>query len=139
MPRIYNLNSHKVIRKQLRNDPTPAEQLLWRYLKNDQLDGYRFRRQFGMGRYIVDFYCPKLRLAIEIDGGIHNSDSAKESDHLRQEYIESHYIRVLRFRNDEIQNHVLKVVQQIRWAMTSPSATPNPPSEFRRGTGGSNF
>ena len=56
-------------RQKLRNSSTPWERKLWNYLKNSQLDGYKFRRQYGIENYIVDFYCPKLKLVIEIDGG----------------------------------------------------------------------
>ena len=67
----------------------PSELLLWPRLKNKQLNGFRFRRQYGIDKYVVDFYCPELRLAIEIDGGYHFSSDMKEYDPVRQATIES--------------------------------------------------
>ena len=62
---IYNVMSSKPRRKELRNDGTKAEAVLWMRLKNKQLDGAKFRRQQGLGRYIVDFYCPEFRVAVD--------------------------------------------------------------------------
>lgn len=134
MPRLYNLNSHKELRKQLRRSASPAERRLWMYLKNDQLHGLRFRRQFGIGRYIVDFYCPKRRLVIEVDGSIHDVPAVQANDHERKEYLESCGIRIIRFTNDQVMNSVGYVLKTLEDIVTSPSALPYPPSEFRRGT-----
>lgn len=123
MPRLYNLHSHKALRKQLRRQATLAERRLWRFLKNDQFHGFRFRRQFSVGRYILDFYCPKLRLAVEIDGDIHQLSAVKENDIVRQQYIESCWIRVVRFTNDEVMNdieYVLKVLAEKSLPPKSP-------------------
>ena len=64
----YSNSKQKDLRQKLRNDAPKAEQRLWEFLRNSQLNGLKFRRQYGIGPYVVDFYCPKLRLAIEIDG-----------------------------------------------------------------------
>ena len=95
-------------RKELRNNSPFCERLLWHYLKNKQL-GYRFRRQFGIDRYVVDFYCPKLRLAIEIDGPTHEL----EKDKYRQGNIESLGIRFIRFTNDQVVLNINSVVEEI--------------------------
>ena len=68
MQQIYNLKNQKSIRRILRQQPIRAEKILWQKIRMKQL-GYRFRRQFGIGKFIVDFYCPKLKFAIELDGG----------------------------------------------------------------------
>ena len=73
----------KARRKQLRNDPTPAEKLLWLYLKLSQLDGHKFRRQHSYGSYIMDFYCPSERLCVEVDGESHSTPEAQAHDRQR--------------------------------------------------------
>lgn len=92
--------------------PLP-EIILWAQLKNKQLSGYKFRRQFSIGRYVVDFYCPALKLAIEIDGDSHFIDSVEEYDRVRQSFIESFGIKFLRFTNLDIMNNLNNALEQI--------------------------
>ena len=125
MPRLYNLKNYQDRRKELRRKATPAELYLWRYIKNDQINGYRFRRQFGIGGFIVDFYCPKLRLVVEVDGGIHSNPDVARYDDERAEYIRSCFIRIIRFTNDEVLNNIEGVLQTLRTATTSPSRPPS--------------
>jgi very-short-patch-repair endonuclease len=99
---IYNRPRQKRLRQHLRNTATDAELLLWSSLKGSQLLGYKFRRQQGIGQYVVDFYCPDKKVAIEIDGVTHWTDEEQKKDHIRQDYIEALGIRVLRFTNDDI-------------------------------------
>ncbi len=114
MPRLYNLNSYKSLRRQLRNNPTPAGQKLWRYLKGRQFYGLLFHRQHGIGRYIVDFYCPKLRLVIEVDGVVHENPDVRKYDEMRQKFLEeSCYLRVVRFTNDEVMHDVEGVMKKL--------------------------
>lgn len=114
MPRLYNLNSYKDLRRQLRNNATPAERKLWYYLKNRQLHGLLFRRQHGIGSYIVDFYCPQIRLAVEVDGSIHEDIYVKLNDELRLKFLkESCYIRVVRFSNNEVLNDIDRVLERL--------------------------
>jgi len=91
-----------------------CELLLWPRLKDKQPNGFRFRRQYGIDRYVVDFYCPELRLAVEIDGGYHCSLDMKEYDPARQTTIEALGIKFLRFTNKEIENDLEKVVSNIK-------------------------
>jgi very-short-patch-repair endonuclease len=91
-----------------------AEVLLWSRLKGKQLDGHKFRRQFGVGEHIVDFYCPQLRLAIEVDGDSHYTSSAQERDTERQSVIESYGISFLRFTNREVCENIDGVLENIR-------------------------
>ena len=100
MTRIFNRSSDTEKRRRLRRESPLAEQRLWLRLRNRQLMGYRFRRQYGVGPYVLDFYCPELKLAIEVDGDSHFE--AREYDRKRQRYIESLGIRVLRFTNREV-------------------------------------
>ena len=80
--------------------PLP-EQYLWQRLRNKQL-GVRFRRQQGIGRYIVDFYCPERALVIEVDGDSHYTDDAQEYDRIRDEFMASLALSLLRFSNADI-------------------------------------
>ena len=87
-------------RRQLRTYGTAAEATLWGMLKNRQIKGLRWRRQFSVGPYILDFYCPEIKLAIELDGKDHFTESGMEHDIERSRYLEqNHNIRVLRFEN----------------------------------------
>ena len=87
-------------RKNLRKKLTPAEATLWRFLKSKQMDGIRFRRQFSIRNYILDFYCPKYKIVIELDGAGHFTEKGIESDKERDEYLNSIGISVLRFENE---------------------------------------
>jgi very-short-patch-repair endonuclease len=100
-------------RKDLRNRSTTEEVLLWCYLKNDQL-GVRFRRQFGIGPYITDFYCPKYRLVIELDGSQHYYEKGLEYDKVRDSYLKELDYKILRFSNDEIINSIDGVIMKIK-------------------------
>ena len=111
--RIYNTRVEYDLRKKLRNNMTTAEVILWSKLKGKQLKGYKFRRQYGIDGYIVDFYCPKLRLAIEIDGSSHDGKEAKEYDKERQLQIEVLNISFLRFTNQDIYKNLTKVLTKI--------------------------
>jgi very-short-patch-repair endonuclease len=96
------INNHPelcTLRKTLRKSLTSAEAKLWTMLKDAQLDGRKFRRQHSVGRYILDFYCPSERLAIELDGSAHDSAAAQDHDHERTRFLENQGIKVLRFEN----------------------------------------
>jgi very-short-patch-repair endonuclease len=99
---IHNLKEFAPRRKRLRRKLTPAEAALWLLLKSKTLDARKFRRQHGVGKYTLDFYCPSERLAIELDGEQHFTDRGMEYDHRRTEFLNTFNIRVLRFENDEV-------------------------------------
>jgi very-short-patch-repair endonuclease len=101
------------ISKELRRNQTTAEKVLWSKLRGNNIKGYKFRRQYAVGRYIADFYCCEKRLAIEIDGEIHNLIDRREYDEIRQEEIEARLITVLRFSNEEIYNQLEYVLKKI--------------------------
>ena len=113
MNKIFNLKSQKHLRRQLRKQEIYSEKLLWKKLKNKQL-GYKFRRQVGISNYVVDFYCPKLKLVIEIDGGTHADDDNYMKDKNRQDYIESLGLTVKRYNNSDIKNNMELVIIDIR-------------------------
>ena len=89
-----------------------AERLLWEKIRMKQL-GVKFRRQYSVGRYILDFYCRELRLAIELDGDSHLINDAPVQDKVRQEYLEACGIRILRFNNSEIYENLEGVLEGI--------------------------
>ena len=99
--------------RELRNNPTEAEQLLWKKLKGKQVKGYDFHRQKPIQYYIIDFYCVELFLAIEIDGSVHRQDDVKNRDLLRQSELEELGIHFLRFTNKEIFSSIDRVVEVI--------------------------
>jgi len=97
---------------------TEAETILWTQLKNSKL-GVKFRRQHGIGFYILDFYCPELKLAIEIDGGIHQTPKQASIDIERQERLEIIGLKFLRFTNMQIRKELNKVLLTIKQELSA--------------------
>ncbi|MBI2984128.1 MAG: endonuclease domain-containing protein [Candidatus Kerfeldbacteria bacterium] len=118
MPVLYNFQYYKRLRQQLRNSATEAELRLWHYLRKKQFNGLKFRRQHGIGRYIIDFYCPSYRLAIEIDGGQHYEHRRQRYDLYRQRFLESLDITVIRFTNSEVMNELDNVLERLHQVVT---------------------
>ncbi len=98
--------------RELRKRLTPSEQIFWLRLK-EQFPGYKFRKQHPISHYIADYYCHKLKLVIEIDGPIHNSEEAKLNDKKRQRDLENLDLTVTRFTNDQIKNEIESVIKMI--------------------------
>ena len=95
---VSNSKRLKELRRTLRNNPTPAESELWKHLKADKLDGLRWRRQFSVEDYILDFYCPSIRLCIELDGNEHFTMQGDTADFYRtQKALRSCALRTGRF------------------------------------------
>ncbi|MFA0964556.1 endonuclease domain-containing protein [Roseivirga sp. BDSF3-8] len=110
----------KPIAKKLRKNMTLGEVLLWQELKRGQMLGYDFDRQRPIGRYIVDFYCKDLMLAIEVDGESHYHDDAPEKDAVRQAALEDLGVRFLRFDDTDVKQHIDTVVATIHhWIETN--------------------
>jgi very-short-patch-repair endonuclease len=120
---IHNRPILKSRRKELRNNVTPAEKLLWSRLQRSNLGGYKFRRQHSVGSYILDFYCPAARLAIELDGDSHFSDDAIAYDLERTVYLNALRIKVLRFLNTEVYVDIEVVCERI---LEEIGTTPSP-------------
>lgn len=110
---IHNNPDMKLCRKSLRNEATPAERELWGMLQHSNLGGFKFRRQHSVGRYIVDFYCPSQRLAIELDGDSHFTDEAMEYDRQRTAFLNALNIRVLRFLNTDVYENLDAVCEKV--------------------------
>ncbi len=113
--------------RRLRREPTPAERILWKELRNRRFGGLKFRRQQPIDCYIADFFCATARVVIELDGDSHMGKA--ERDALRQAYIESHDLRVVRFWNSEVYDELEWVLDSIAWVMGERSeAVPSSPS-----------
>ena len=97
----------------LRNSMTQSEQILWEELRNKKLGGYKFRRQHPILKYILDFYCHKYKLAIELDGSIHDRPEQIEIDKNRSIDLEKNGLIVMRFRNREVESNIEKVKSEI--------------------------
>ena len=117
--RIVNKKEVKGLRRNLRNSMTPAEVALWSQLKAGKLDGTSWRRQFSVGNYILDFYCPKCRLCIELDGKEHYTMQGDTYDYDRTVFLNSYGIRVLRFENKDVWDNIEGVLNVIREEITA--------------------
>ncbi|MBW4667251.1 MAG: endonuclease domain-containing protein [Cyanomargarita calcarea GSE-NOS-MK-12-04C] len=114
MTKLYNQTSEKSKRQALRNNMPLAEKIIWAKLRSQQIEGCKFRRQYSIDAFVVDFYTPELKLAIEIDGDSHYQDGIPEYDHERQLFLESKGTKVLRFTNQEIYKDLDRVLERIR-------------------------
>ena len=110
---MHNDKPLKQFRKALRNNATPAEKAMWNLLKGKQLAGFKFRRQHSVQYYVLDFYCPYRKLAIELDGEYHNSVKQQEHDAKRDHFLASVGITVLRFENRFVFEHAEQVLEEI--------------------------
>jgi very-short-patch-repair endonuclease len=127
MTKIFNKSSEKQKRQTLRNNSSKVEQMLWSKLREKQLLDYKFRRQYSVGPYVIDFYCPQLKLAIEIDGKSHFQEGMPQYDEQRQHYIESLNIYFLRFSNRDVFERMDVVLEMISRLLHEGGSTPPPP------------
>lgn len=93
---------------------TKAEIILWSALKNRQLCNRKFRRQHGIGKYIVDFYCPELNLVVEVDGESHYYKSGIQHDEQRNQFLNKLDIKVIRFTNQQIYDNLDGVLETLK-------------------------
>lgn len=121
MNQIHNKPTLLEYRKNLRNNATDAEVVLWKHLQNKQLEGRKFRRQHSVENYILDFYCPSERLAIELDGAHHFTEEGLKYDQDRTVFLNNLNIRVIRFENIEVFENIDKVLVKIKSCFTSPN------------------
>ena len=120
----YNKKSQTACRRSLRHSMSKAEVILWKELSRKQMHGYKFRRQYGIDQYVLDFYCPRLKLTIEIDGDSHFVAGAEEYDNARQEHIEAYGIQFLRFTNSDVYENIDGVCQTI-WEKIEETVLPD--------------
>lgn len=109
----YNRHEELEKRRALRQRSPEMERVLWQMLRGRRLNNLKFRRQYSVGPYVLDFYCPILKLALEIDGFSHDGPDAQEYDAERQRYIEAHGIRFLRFPNASVHTDPKSVLAAI--------------------------
>jgi very-short-patch-repair endonuclease len=117
---INNKPELKPFRKQLRNHSTSAEATLWKYLQRSQLENRKFRRQHSLGDFIADFYCPAEKLVVELDGEDHFWEPGLEKDRIKETYLKSLGIQVIRFENKWVFEDVQWVLGQIKAQFNHP-------------------
>lgn len=128
MTKHYNKKSEKEKRRVLRNEMTYCENIMWIHLRRKQL-GVRFLRQYSVDHFVIDFYSPEIKLAIELDGNVHDNPDQKVYDSERQKYLEKFHITFLRITNDELMgnaNMAFKKVEDkiIELIKTPPRSSP---------------
>ena len=117
MTKHYNKKSEQEKRRLLRNNMTYCEKIVWLHLKKRQL-GYRFLRQYSVDHFVIDFYCPELKLAVELDGNIHEIPEQKEYDEARQKYLVKFGIEFIRITNEEFLSNPNKAFNRIEKTIT---------------------
>jgi very-short-patch-repair endonuclease len=118
MTRFNRTHTKTARARKLRREATQPEQKLWRHLRGAQMNGFSIRRQHPVGPYVLDFYCPAAKLAIELDGRHHGIESNRRHDADRTIYLGKNAIRVLRFWNTEIYENSDGVLDAIARALT---------------------
>ncbi len=113
MVKIYNLRVIKDKRQDLRNNMSVPEKILWKWIRNEQL-GFKFRRQHGIGKYVTDFFCPALKLDVEVDGQVHGEKIIASKDKHRDDFMKSIGIKVKRYTAKEINDNVEWVLDEIK-------------------------
>jgi len=111
--KFLHTKDHLEFVKSLRKSQTDAERFLWKYLRNRRFRGLKFRRQFPIGRYILDFFCVEKRLAIELDGGQHSRDTVLKKDKTRGEFLQRFNITVIRFWDNDVLTNLDGVLQRL--------------------------
>jgi very-short-patch-repair endonuclease len=127
----------RAFRRDLRRATTPAENAVWRALRNRRFAAAKFRRQHPLGPYVLDFFCPVLKLAFEIDGDSHYRPGGPERDRERAVFLGAHGIRVVRFTNDDVSRRAADVMEAI-WSAIEARRDPHPsppPSPLRPAEG----
>jgi very-short-patch-repair endonuclease len=122
---LFNKKQFEDRRRDLRKQQTEAEKIFWNIIRGRKLNNLKFHRQFGIGSYIIDFYCPEIRLAIELDGGQHAENI--EYDLVRTFFLNQMNIKVVRFWNNDITNNasgvydeIVKIVEDIKTSPPTP-------------------
>lgn len=133
--KLSNVHITKDKRQELRANVLMPERMLWKWIKGKQ-NGYKFRRQHGIGKYIVDFYCPELKLIVEIDGSVHGEETVLQKDSERQKYLESWGYTVKRYTAQAVSSDLDNVLADLKFLCgeLSSQKTATPPNlPFERG------
>ena len=120
MKHLLNDPALKERRRELRKNQTDTEKTFWAHVRSRQLHGLKFFRQYSVGPFILDFYCPEKKMAVELDGGHHNDSNNREYDASRTEYLRACGIEVLRFWNNDVLQDVQSVLVKIEERITPP-------------------
>ena len=131
--KIHNLKSTRDKRKLLRQSSTEAEKRLWDRLRNKRLRNLKFSRQYGIGQYIADFYCSKVKLVIEVDGEQHSSQEGMAYDEERERFFTALGIKTLRFSNRNVLANIESVINKIQSEIVN-RASPSLLKEGERGS-----
>jgi very-short-patch-repair endonuclease len=110
---LHNRKHLKPVRKELRSSGTAAEAMMWSVLRKSQL-GHKFRRQHSIGEFVVDFYCPSVKLVLEVDGGVHEETGQKLVDYERDAKLKEKGFEVLRITNEEVFEQMEMVIEKIK-------------------------
>lgn len=113
MTLVYNKSSMLDRRRQLRQSATQAETHLWSFLRREQRLGIKFKRQYSVDGFVLDFYAPSVKLAVEVDGSVHQAEFASGRDAVRQQMIEVYGIEFLRFTNQEVLHETTAILKRI--------------------------
>jgi len=116
---MFNDRKHLERRVKLRREQTEAERLMWEKLRGSRLGGFKFWRQYGVGPYVLDFYCPARRLAVELDGAQHGEAEGRTHDANRTYVLGQLRIRVLRFWNNDAMARQAATLNAILTALKS--------------------
>ena len=119
MTKHFNISSETEKRRKLRQHQTNTEELVWRFIRNKQILETKFKRQYSVDHFVIDFYCAELKLAIEIDGGTHNTPDQKRKDLGRQKYLERFNIKFVRIKDEELFSNPNKAFSKIENAIKS--------------------
>lgn len=118
---IYNEKILESRRRDLRVKQTEAEKILWQKLRSRQINGFKFFRQYSIGKYIADFYCSELRLVIELDGSQHYEENVFEYDKIREEFMKSLDIKTIRFNNLDVFKSLDEVMERVYFEVRKSS------------------
>jgi very-short-patch-repair endonuclease len=118
---LINIPPLEERRKELRNKPTEPEMLLWKYLRGRQILGKKFRRQYSIGRYVVDFFCVKCDIAIELDGAPHFAELKEDYEAERTAFLERQGVQIIRFENRVLYDNLEAVLETIKAAIRNKS------------------
>ncbi len=111
--KIYYDSRLKQLARNLRNNSTLSEVLFWNEVKGKRINGFQFLRQMPIGNFIIDFYCPKLRLAIEIDGDSHGFDEAIQRDKFKEKYLSKLGIHLIRYDDNELKSNIQGTIDHL--------------------------
>lgn len=124
--KLFNKLSTREKRKNLRKEQTEVEKILWQKLRAKRFFNLKFFRQYGIGEYIADFYCPEMKIVIELDGSQHYTEEGKEYDKAREGFMEACGIKTFRFSNRDIVDNLDSVLEEIYNSLNPSNNSLNP-------------